>query len=189
MFTLHFLYSHLNSAIINFLTEVTLTKGGGQSLCNENHELLHQCTRILSSRSLVTSDVVFHRNILKLLSYLIQNAKTKSKLEAEYKELAENSHELLTHCLVVLNIIQHLIEATTPISQAPKSQVDQTSITNPRLVSKQLHCSPGLGMLQLNLKLCILIFHNFFHNFFRHTLLPRIQYMGVFKGLRRGKKK
>ena len=84
----------------------------------------------------MTSDVVFHRNILKLLSYLIQNAKTKSKLEAEYKELAENSHELLTHCLVVLNIIQHLIEATTPISQAPKSQVDQTSITNPRLVSK-----------------------------------------------------
>ena len=82
----------------------------------------------------MTSDVVFHRNILKLLSYLIQNAKTKSKLEAEYKELAENSHELLTHCLVVLNIIQHLIEATTPISQAPKSQVDQTSITNPRLV-------------------------------------------------------
>ena len=153
MFTLHFLYSHLNSAIINFLTEVTLTKGGGQSLCNENHELLHQCTRILSSRSLVTSDVVFHRNILKLLSYLIQNAKTKSKLEAEYKELAENSHELLTHCLVVLNIIQHLIEATTPISQAPKSQVDQTSITNPRLVSKQLHCSPGPGMLQPNPKL------------------------------------
>ena len=105
---------------------------GGQSLCSDNHELLHQCTKILSSRILVTSDVIFHRNVLKLLSHLVQNAKTKSKLEVEYKELAENSQELLAHCLVVLNIIQHLIESTTPISQAPKSQVDQTSITNPR---------------------------------------------------------
>ena len=110
---------------------------GNQTLCSENnHELLHQCTKILSTRILITTDVVFHRNVLKLLSYLVQNSKSKSKLEAEYKELAENSHELLTHCLVILNIIQHLIEATTPISQAPKSQVDQSSITNPRYVRK-----------------------------------------------------
>ena len=67
---------------------------GSQILCSgeNNHELLHQCTKILSTRILITTDVVFHRNVLKLLSYLVQNAKFKSKLEAEYKELAENRY-------------------------------------------------------------------------------------------------
>ena len=46
-------------------------------------------------------------------------------------ELSEVSQEILTHCFVTLNIIQHLVESSTPINQAPKSHVNQNPFTNP----------------------------------------------------------
>lgn len=99
----------------------------------ETQELLQECSKMLSSRNLVCSDIIFHGNLFKLVAKLVEATRKKSKVEAEYKELTETSQEILTHCFIILNITQHLIEATTPIQNqsGPKSQVDQNSITNP----------------------------------------------------------
>ena len=127
-------------------------------LCVTPPELLQQCSKILLSRNLVTTDVGFHGNVLKLASNVIEGTgkdpKKRGKVgQQELKgmyciyshrhtivvtqasnalsELSEVSQEILTHCFVTLNIIQHLVESSTPINQAPKSQVNQNSITNP----------------------------------------------------------
>lgn len=102
-----------------------------------DHELLQECSKILCSRFLVTSDILFHANLLSLVSHLIQAAsksRTESKMEAaEYKLLGETCQTILSHCFILLNILHHLIEATAPppVQNPAKATVDQNTITNP----------------------------------------------------------
>ena len=48
---------------------------------------MHQCSKILASRIQLVQDINFHGNLLKLLAHLVEAARKKSKIEAEYKEL------------------------------------------------------------------------------------------------------
>ena len=100
-------------------------------------DLLKLCSKILSTRSLISTDISFHCNVLKLVSELVkfhsQELKKRPKNETEAKELSQISQDLTSHCFVVLNILQHLIDCNAPDHQAIKSQsqVSQNSITNP----------------------------------------------------------
>jgi hypothetical protein len=125
---------HMTSGIIEALlrlTEVHQLKNG--------LELLQQVSQHLTTRSQMTSDIGTHCKLLKMASNIlpslsVQIKKRLPKSDADCKDLAAITQELLQHCCRVLNIVNHLMDSNAPTIQAPKNQgaqVTQNSITNP----------------------------------------------------------
>ena len=121
-----------------------MTSGTVQALLNLSKsglvsmDLLNYCSKILSTRSLISADISFHANIMKLISNLVKSLShemKKNKDIVEWKKVCGTSQEISTHCFVVLNILQHLIDCIAPDSviksQSGSQQVNQNSITNP----------------------------------------------------------
>ncbi len=103
-------------------------------------ELLAVFSRLLSSRTLLATDMVSHWKLLRLSSNLycglnLEFLKAKhSKAFDECKPgLESTTQDIVSHCFKVINILSHLIDLNAPAIQPPKSQAPgpQGSVTNP----------------------------------------------------------